>query len=790
MVDEIWLRLQNLVIRKPLLDLVTSPSVIKTLGDDQNIQNHILEITQRNNLNKELTRDGINLFINNPSHVRSRRTLTSDKNSKANIKPKNDINSTLKEKHSFIIKIVNNLREFLDSKKQDILEGKFIPTKKNIVDERNEFEGYESYKVIVRTWLQKNTPFDSITDIKRYFKGISVPDQIRSIFNSKKNDILKGLFFPTKNNLGEINKNIKNYGHANDVINLWLKNNTQFENLTELIDYFRPNDYKLHPESLIDKLKKFLDSKKDDIIEGSFIPNKENIVANLKIFENHKIDGIVRRWLKKNTPFESITEILEHFYGTPEYEKFKNSLINFLDSKKEEISNGIFIPSKQNIIAEQEELKDYKSLTNIVKEWLINNTPFESITGLKERFLGKSLSKRLEKILDLKKRDILDGKFIPNTKNFIKIYEGFRGYDALTSSVAYWLQKNTPYKNLTDLIENLHGIPLFDRLKEFLDSRKEQILKGDFIPTTENIISQVAEFRDYKYLTNVVNRWINKNTPFTNLTQLRIHFKGKSIAEQLNDYLDLKKDDILNGKFFPTRKNLRKINEDFGNYEHSAHIVKNWLQKNSKGKFKNLESMISYFQPFKEELGQTGLKDYTYRFKEEAYRVKNAWYQIVRILNKNKLQQIDQKKARKTWRGLFGFLNQHKEWKLIDLVTGEIVTADDFVSNVLVLHHINGNKKDDREENLVFLLRDNHNIISLAQRNFDKLSDFFEKLLKKNLESLKKGKIPESWKVGWRELALNEGINLTPNRFKRKTTYNKILVDQKKRIKDMGEWVK
>ena len=71
----------------------------------------------------------------------------------------------------------------------------------------------------------------------------------------------------------------------------------------------------------------------------------------------------------------------------------------------------------------------------------------------------------------------------------------------------------------------------------------------------------------------------------------------------------------------------------------------------------------------------------------------------------------------------------------------------------------------------------------MAQRNFDELFHFFEKLLKHNLKCLRKGKIPESWKVGWRELALKKGINLPPNRFKRKTKYNMILIDQKKDLK-------
>ncbi len=75
-----------------------------------------------------------------------------------------------------------------------------------------------------------------------------------------------------------------------------------------------------------------------------------------------------------------------------------------------------------------------------------------------------------------------------------------------------------------------------------------------------------------------------------------------------------------------------------------------------------------------------------------------------------------------------------------DLLTGEYINKNEKIH----LHHINYDKKDNREENLCFLKENTHNKISANQFN-ENFAKFYREILKKNKILLKQGIIPKTW---------------------------------------------
>ena len=118
-------------------------------------------------------------------------------------------------------------------------------------------------------------------------------------------------------------------------------------------------------------------------------------------------------------------------------------------------------------------------------------------------------------------------------------------------------------------------------LSELLDSKKDEILKGKFIPTKENVIGERNVFSEYKQLNTQIIRGIKKNTNFKNLTKLRDYFEGKSLTAQLYVYLDSKKEDILKGKFIPSKNNIIAERNDFEEFKEINNRIAYWLKKST-----------------------------------------------------------------------------------------------------------------------------------------------------------------------------------------------------------------
>ncbi len=394
----------------------------------------------------------------------------------------------------------------------------------------------------------------------------------------------------------------------------------------------------------------------------------------------------------------------------------------------------------------------------------------------------------------MKKNEILTGEFIPDTKSIVSECAIFEGYKSLCSIVAEWLKENSQFENITDIKIYYKGNSIPEQIREVLDSKKEEILNGEYFPTKDNLKRIKEEFGIYSHTNDVVNKWLEENSRFMTLSELIEYFepsqcelRPETIRDMIRKYLDLREDEILNGEYFPTTKNLRSVDSDMGNYEYVSKVVSEWINEKSRSRFKNIYDLIEYYKPTPKVLGHLGRHGYTANFESKSYRVRNAIHQTVRLIDNDKLLQLNKKNIPKLWKSFFNFLKNYKEWKFVDILSGEIITKIDRIKGKIAFHHIDGDKKNDNENNLVFLLHHNHGLITLAQIHFPELANFFKAILIENIKSVKNGEIPLSWKIGWRRIAINRGIKLPSKKYKI-TKLNKTLIKLSSYTKDLSKW--
>lgn len=95
---------------------------------------------------------------------------------------------------------------------------------------------------------------------------------------------------------------------------------------------------------------------------------------------------------------------------------------------------------------------------------------------------------------------------------------------------------------------------------------------------------------------------------------------------------------------------------------------------------------------------------------------------------------------------------RNKKWNLQngrDLLTGDKLEYG-FNS---VFHHIDWNKSNDKIDNFCWITRINHRKVHSKQKR-----KYYETLLRNNLQTLKQGKIPESWKIKNKEIFKQEKL--------------------------------
>ena len=516
---------------------------------------------------------------------------------------------------------------------------------------------------------------------------------------------------------------------------------------------------------------------------------KKDIIETYNI--NYSVLERLIIFLEENYNYKTSEKLLDA-YGTSSSErnKIKKQKINlqhFLNSKKRIINQKQYLPSNDNILLELPGLSNYPSLFQDRSRWIQENTPYRDYTELKEASDGVPLHKKVKCFLESKKSDILRGTFIPSTDKVRELNPEFNDYDVLHHIIRNWIKNNTPFENIEQLKKHfLQGSCFPELIGKFLESKKNEILKGDFIPTKKNILILRPDFSEYDNLMTTVIRWIRKNTKYERISDVYKDLKGLPIRDQIRNFLDSKKNEILTGEFIPTSKNLRRVNRRFGDYKNSHIIVAEWLKQNSI--FDDLSSLIEYFETPKSDLGHSGRHGYTPNFDDINYRFKNALAQIVQISNDfNNIKIWQPLSSIKSMRSLFAFLERNSSWSFVDILTGEVLTRYDYNKGYIAFHHIDGDKANDDPDNLVFLLNTTHGIITNAQRFDEELEKFFQKILVENVYLLKKGIIPESWKKGWESVALERGIEINPSRFERLRT-NERIFDRESMTRKLDEW--
>jgi len=137
---------------------------------------------------------------------------------------------------------------------------------------------------------------------------------------------------------------------------------------------------------------KLLNSKRDEILSGNFIPTKNNIISEIDEIKEYRIERVVSQWIKKNTPYENISDLKSYYIGKP----FAILLKEYLDSKEIEIIKGEFIPTVEEICSFNDKIKEFaknferKYIVNLITIWIKNNEkiPFKSLRELKSTVLN------------------------------------------------------------------------------------------------------------------------------------------------------------------------------------------------------------------------------------------------------------------------------------------------------------------------------------------------------------------------------------------------------------------
>jgi hypothetical protein len=635
-------------------------------------------------------------------------------------------------------------------------------------DSINNKYGFNYSSHIIRTRVKE---FLNITD----FSGLKITrEDLFDFLNSRKNEILKGDFIPTKENVLKSRPDFNDLPNLNSDIWKWFQKHTKFKNLTELKQSLGRSEN--------DILVDFLNSKKSEILNGTFIPTKENVLREKKSLSRYEyINNAIPRWLKRNTPFSGIKELKYHFKGKPAFTR----ITEYLDSIKSDILNGKIIPDTKYLREVKPKLEKDPDSHIAVLRWIKENTKFKTLSDLRENFEGIPISTQLWQFLDARKNQILNGDFIPDIATISAENDIFKDYATLSLIVNEWLKQHSNFSTLTEYKEHFFGIPIPTQIENILNVRKKEISIGEFIPTKMNLCEINPTVCEYSHISDVVNRWLEVNSNFSSLSELKEHFNPSRyqlgpLTERDNvwKFLDQRKKKILSGEFFPTMKNIRSEDIKIGNYRYLSKEVAKWLDDRSNGRFPTIESLVEHYDPFPNELGHYGHHGYTPNFENEKFRVLNALHQIVKIIDDNDLITLNSAETFsnvKTWGNLLKFLDKNTDWHLVDLLSGEIIEPENIYNESFAFHHLDKDKQNDDLDNLVFLLPHNHGVITQAQMYFPQLEAFFEDLLRNNLSLLGDGTIPESWETTWRVVAINHGLSLPVDKYKAKLINSSVL---------------
>lgn len=189
-----------------------------------------------------------------------------------------------------------------------------------------------------------------------------------------------------------------------------------------------------------------------------------------------------------------------------------DALKNFLDSRKEDILNGLFIPTKPNILSELPSLSSYKGLNKTLSTWIKNNTPFQNLTELKKSFLEIPLSSRYSDKDILEWKELIERNDIKTFKDASSLIQAVKGFNILPSTI----------KRLLEQIFNIQGWDFYKWVRnlgfqvKYVDEEIEEWIKLLERPS----ISSFQQLCDYLLLTK-------GNAP-----------KGETIRRNIEDYFN------------------------------------------------------------------------------------------------------------------------------------------------------------------------------------------------------------------------------------------------------------
>ncbi len=528
-------------------------------------------------------------------------------------------------------------------------------------------------------------------------------------------------------------------------------------------------------------LVNFLNKKLALIREGEYFPTTENLkrdLPNSTMFGRH-LQDYVSKWMSSiehspartlssidDIPISNITQMLIYFKLKDPINS-QEKLNRFLDSMLNEINNLNYIPTLNRVI---QDLKLKKLTSDQITNWFRsrykdNKVFYENLTELKTE-ANSIESIPVYEFLDEKKPQIEKLKFIPTVENIIQDRPEFREVKNLSQLIYTWLEKNN-LPSITRAKELTNQESYRRKLRNLLSDLKKDIEKFDFPPTVENIKRITNEFDNFDDLPIYITRWLKENNIAVNLTEYLHNFGIMSDARGLKDFLDIKLPDIASGTYFPTIKNLRKdqvqICTDINSMSNLSVVRDEWLRKNIG---KSLTQLIDESNPTYDQLGYN-LQKYGYpaQFKSQKLRVMNAEFQVAILKNQTELVKFNSTKKINSLESLLKYLRKNKQWKFVDMLTGEIFTIQDLYDGNIVLHHINFIKGDLNPDNLVFIFRDTHGFINTSERNYDALFNFLSNILSENIASIKENRIPRSWEVNWRTISTERGISLPPNKY-------------------------
>ncbi|MFX1260233.1 MAG: hypothetical protein ACFFAN_20475, partial [Promethearchaeota archaeon] len=240
--------------------------------------------------------------------------------------------------------------------------------------------------------------------------------------------------------------------------------------------------------SILERIYCFLDSKINEIKNLKYIPTYKRVLqdSGLDRFDPHYIIFWFKsRYEKKQIRFESLTKL------KLEAGSIKNAIVvDFLNKMREKIEKLEFFPTIENLLQERPDFVEIEGLTNeelskITYDWLKQNST--SLSKLKDQAKQGLYYNQLKKILDPRRSDIKNYAFIPIPENINFISNELGNLRYLADYISRWLCDNRIANNLTEYLYNI-GIMSDGRyLKDFLDSKYLEIIKGKYFPTIKNL---------------------------------------------------------------------------------------------------------------------------------------------------------------------------------------------------------------------------------------------------------------------------------------------------------------